>query len=426
MTSALVAAGTLSLADDAWAQKATNPVQLRLGGYMEQKLGAAFQRQDSLERTGIPANTPGAATYTLPTGTVDTQTEAEIHFIGDGRLDNGLVIRAVVELEVTGSPGNIIDEQYLILRNGFGQVIIGAEDPVTSLMTTGYISVLPFGVGQSLTFDITPFIPAPAGWSTPSPTAGATHSVNLESFDNDATKIQYISPRFFGLQLGVSYAPEATQDLQTGAPGNALPTKETWSDGWAFAANYEVKFDQVAIGLAGGYYVARGSSVCTPGNANGNSGICEDDPAQYGFGGRIMFGGLTAVAGYKKVMNTLAQLGGPIVAATGTPAGGFSGGPTGNSLDGHIWNAGVRYVWGPNGVSFHWSTSETRGLVLNPGDDQLDLAMLSYARTLAPGIKWTANLAYANYDNEPALAATPFNQPDYDGFAFITTFRLDW
>jgi hypothetical protein len=90
MTSALVAAGTLSLADDAWAQKATNPVQLRLGGYMEQKLGAAFQRQNTVERTGLAPNTVGS--YGAPTGTFDVQTEAEIHFIGDGRLDNGLVI----------------------------------------------------------------------------------------------------------------------------------------------------------------------------------------------------------------------------------------------------------------------------------------------------------------------------------------------
>jgi predicted porin len=412
MTSALVAAGTLSLADDAWAQKATNPVQLRLGGYMEQKLGAAFQRQNTVERTGLAPNTVGS--YGAPTGTFDVQTEAEIHFIGDGRLDNGLVIRTVVELEVTGSPGNIIDEQYLILRNGFGQVIIGAEDPVTSLMTTGYISVLPFGAGQSLTFDITPWIPAPTAWPTPSPTAAATHSVNLESFDNDATKIIYVSPRFFGLQLGVSYAPEATQDLQTGAPGNALPTKETWSDGWSLAANYEVKFDQVAIGLAGGWYQVRGSgtvssatNILNAGGVNPNT----DDPTQYGFGGRIMFGGLTAVAGYKKVMHMQGQNGAA---------------PSAISLDGDIWNAGVRYVFGPNAVSFQYSQGNARGSTTLPGDDELDLAMLSYARTLAPGIKWTANLAYANYDNEPPAAAAPLAQPDYDGFAFITTFRLDW
>jgi hypothetical protein len=412
MTSALVAVGTLAIADDAWAQKAANPVQLRLGGYMEQKVGAAFQRRNSLEQTGLAANTVGS--YGAPQGTWDVQTEAEIHFIGDGRLDNGLVIRAVVEMEITGSPGNIIDEQYLILRNGFGQVIIGAEDPVTSLMTTGYISVLPFSAGQSLTFDITPWIPAPTAWPTPSPTAAATHSVNLESFDNDATKIQYISPRFFGLQVGVFYAPEATQDLQTGtgaagtptalgtAMGNAPPTKETWSDGMGIAANYEIKFDQVAIGVAAGYSEARGSGTV--------SGVNTDDPAQYGFGGRVMFGGLTAVAGYKKVMHQL----------------GLTAVPGAVSLDGDIWNAGVRYVWGPNAVSFHYSTSSTRGSVALPGDDELDLAMLAYGRTLAPGIKWTANLAYANYDNEPPAAAAPLAQPDYDGFAFITTFRLDW
>jgi predicted porin len=412
MTSALVAVGTLAIADDAWAQKATNPVQLRLGGYMEQKVGAAFQRTNTIERTGLAPNTVGS--YGVPTGTFDVQTESEIHFIGDGRLDNGLVIRAVVELEVTGSPGNIIDEQYLILRNGFGQVILGAEDSVASLMTTGYITQLASNVGQSLTYDITPWIAAPAAWPTPSPTAAATHAVMIESFDNDATKISYITPRFFGVQVGVSYVPESTQDLQTGTGaagtptalgtgmGNALPTKETFSDSWAFAANYEVKFDQVMVGVAAGYQVATGSGVVR--NVN------TDDPEQYGFGARVDFGGFRILGGYKKVMNMLGLA--PAVGAI--------------SLDGDIWNIGMRYVWGPHGVSFAWSTGSARGTTTIPGDDELDLAMLSYALTLAPGIKVTANIAYANYDNEPAPAATPLSQPDYDGFAFITTFRLDW
>jgi hypothetical protein len=397
MTSALVAAGTLSLAVDAWAQKAANPVSLRLGGYMDQRIGSAFQRQDEKERTGSTSpQAPGASQ-----GTFDQQTEAEIHFIGDGRLDNGLVIRAVVELEVTGSPGNMIDEQYLILRNGYGQVIVGNEDPVTSLMTTGYISHLASSVGLSLTYDITPWIPAPAGWVSPSPTAGATHAVMLESFDNDANKIIYVSPRFFGLQLGVSYAPEATQDLQDDGVGNSPPTKEVWSDSIGVAANYEIKFDQVSIGVAAGYNEAKGSGIVNNRNAGQN-------PTQWGGGGRVDFGGLRVLAGYKKLENM----------------DGLSPAIPTNNLDGDIWNVGVRYNWGPNGVSFNYSQGSAKALV-NSGDDELDLAILSYARQFAPGIRWAINLLYADYQNENNIGSS-ISQQDFDGFALVNSFRIDW
>src|SRR5262245_16109032 len=103
MTSALVAAGMFAIGNDAQAQtKPTNPVQLRLGGYVEESIGYAFQRPDSRVQG---SNTAVPLSNTTPSGQFDQQTESEIHVIGDGRLDNGLVIRAVFEMEVSGSPG---------------------------------------------------------------------------------------------------------------------------------------------------------------------------------------------------------------------------------------------------------------------------------------------------------------------------------
>jgi hypothetical protein len=46
--------------------------------------------------------------------------------------------------------------------------------------------------------------------------------------------------------------------------------------------------------------------------------------------------------------------------------------------------------------------------------------ILSYARTLAPGIKWTANLLYANYDDQN------FTDRDFRSGAAVTTIRLDF
>src|SRR5678815_760078 len=161
---------------DAQAQtKPTNPVQLRLGGYVEETVGYAFQRLDSCRTTGPAAGQPAACTGSVqgansavglsaanPTGQFDQKTESEIHIIGDGRLDNGLVIRTVFEMEVSGSPGQLWDEAYVILRNGFGQLILGNEDPVAELMTAGYGNGLVTFAGQNLTYDSPGWIPAPS------------------------------------------------------------------------------------------------------------------------------------------------------------------------------------------------------------------------------------------------------------------------
>src|SRR6185503_5875895 len=99
--------------------KPTNPVQLRLGGYVEEAVGYAFQRPDACRTTGAGgactgsvqgANSAVGLSTANPSGQFDQKTESEIHIIGDGRLDNGLVIRTVFEMEVSGSPGQLWDE----------------------------------------------------------------------------------------------------------------------------------------------------------------------------------------------------------------------------------------------------------------------------------------------------------------------------
>jgi hypothetical protein len=211
MTSALVAAGMFVIGNDAQAQtKPSNPVQLRLGGYVEEAVGYAFQRPDQrLVGPNVAVGLPAG----VPQGQFDQQTESEIHVIGDGRLDNGLVIRTVFEMEVSGSPGQLWDEAYVILRNGFGQLILGNEDPVSELMTAGYGNGLITNAGQNLTYDSQAWIPAPASF-TASPTISAARAAFIEAPDNnDSSKLIYVSPRFFGFQGGISYAPEYRNQL---------------------------------------------------------------------------------------------------------------------------------------------------------------------------------------------------------------------
>ena len=53
------------------------------------------------------------------------------------------------------------------------------------------------------------------------------------------------------------------------------------------------------------------------------------------------------------------------------------------------------------------------------GDDEKDAAMLSYARNLGPGVKWSVNFIWADYTGED-----PGSADDNDGTALSTSLRM--
>jgi hypothetical protein len=99
-----------------------------------------------------------------------------------------------------------------------------------------------------------------------------------------------------------------------------------------------------------------------------------------------------------------------------------TGGVNTQSPDGWGWKAGVLYSWGANAVSLNGQIGAEDGLTTNSDSDHIQKVVLAYARTLAPGIKWTANLFYANYDAEVDTAT----ERDYHGVATTTSIRLDF
>jgi hypothetical protein len=247
-TTALVAAGMMAATAPASAQKKGNTVKLGLKGYMEQVVGFAFDRAKAED---ISDNTFGDGDAVAGRGSFDIDTESEIHFKGSGKLDNGITILADVQLEVSGSPGNIIDEQYLIVRGNFGQVILGSEDNAGHLMTIGYSGTWATGVGQNLTFDTTDWIHLPQGIDPTRRFDGTLNDPRLRSTENDSNKISYFTPRFEGFQLGASYIPKFLQE--TSVLSTTVATKNgVYHEGWAIGANFDRRFDQVRVGIAAG------------------------------------------------------------------------------------------------------------------------------------------------------------------------------
>ena len=158
------------------------------------------------------------------------QSDSEIFFKGALESDSGL--KFTVHMELEGDRGsNAIDESYARIGGDFGQLEFGARDHVMVRMHSGISDV---GVGL-MAGDTQKWIPG-AYLDT------AGHAIG------NARKLNYISPRVSGLQVGVSYAPDDTaQDANTGAPsGND-------NAGWGAGLNFTQAVGDMAVTFSLGH-----------------------------------------------------------------------------------------------------------------------------------------------------------------------------
>ncbi len=374
-TTALVAAGVLAAGGAAHAQKKAKKPFITVNGYMEQVVGFSIDQDENV--VGDKA-------------AIDTHREDEVHFNGHAKLDNGISLRAHWELDgnLVSQGSDVIDEAYLIIRGSFGQLTLGSEDNAAHMMTIGYSGSWATGVGQNLTFDQSDWVTIPPGFNKDFDST--INDVRLRNGDNDSEKISYYSPRFGGFQLGISYIPEFAQDMN----GSVASVSAAYHDGIALGANFDRKFDKFGIAVAAGYLTA-----------DSPDGIATPDPESWNIALRLDFGGFRVSGAFKNNDDQRDS----------------NGASTLTSNSGEIFDVGVRYRWGPNGVSLVYAHGEGEATIATPGDDELDAAMLSYARNLGPGVKWSVNLFWVDYTGEDAGSAD-----DNDGTALTTALRMNF
>lgn len=173
-----------------------NPT-VTIGGFIDFQAG--ITDQDSTHETG--ANSRDAK----------FQNDTEVHVKVDGTTESGLEYGAVIELEadVTSDADNQglnSDKTYIYVGGDFGRVELGANKGVADRMkvdastiarATGgidgdfydFISISTVGSGS---FIYTPDLP----------------TAQAKGVAEDSTKISYLSPRFSGVQFGISYSPD--------------------------------------------------------------------------------------------------------------------------------------------------------------------------------------------------------------------------
>ena len=203
---------TASLAFVSSPVMAADKLSVGVGGYMQQWFGVANRDDDGAD------------------GGWASQSDSEVHFKGSLESDMGLKFSVHVELE--GDRGaNAIDESFARVSGEFGQVEFGARDHAMVRMHYGISDV---GIGLTAG-DTQKWIP------------GAYLDTYGHAIGN-ARKLNYISPRVSGLQVGVSYAPDdGAQDANTGAPS------DNDDAGWGAALNFQQEVGDMAVTLSLGH-----------------------------------------------------------------------------------------------------------------------------------------------------------------------------
>jgi len=344
-STAIVAAGMIASVPSA---DAASKMKLGVGGYMEQWFG--FTSGDD----GVAQDYSGFSTVS----------DGEIHFKGKTKLDNGITVGVNVQLEAQQG-GDQIDEQYMTVSGGFGQIIIGDEN---SAMYKMHYAPSDFGIGIN-SGDVT-------AWNQPVADAEGDSISKGSSFRapfgatyiepdaiNDAAKISYFTPRVSGFQLGVSYAPDGAQD------NNGQPNRDAVnSDYIMVGANFVQKMGGMSVGISGGY------GTVTDAAAGG------DEPEATSFGIKMGMGGVSAGVSYANFSDS-------------------------GSKDAEGINAGVAYSSGPMGVSvaYYHGEKDGSGTVAAgtlDGQAEVDAFHLSAKYAMGPGVTLAGTLGHSTYSSD--------------------------
>lgn len=368
-----VSALALTVAAASVAQ-ASDPLKLKLGGYMEYWVAGASQGDD----------------YASPVNSFDIQGDSQIYFQGKTTLDSGVEVGARVQIS-SGSDYNdpFVQRSWLWTSGNFGKVIAGKYRDVVWL-THNYVpeaSHLDDGINGSDTYQILPF--------------GTVRPLDPnEKPTNYANKILYLTPKFYGFQWAGSFTPSNNRMGDDSSATSETIVKDAGFDqAWATALSYGGTFGEVGFNASVGYNFMNGNrDAGTPGNVHN---LQVSSVASYqGFSVGAAFNRMAATAD-----SFYAERGG------------------------HSWKAGVGYTEGPYQVSFSYNNSTTRGRDLSTGKanldgtkDYVDFYRMGARYTLGPGVDLWGALLYLESESHTGKKA----DGNEGAIAGVVGLRLDF
>ncbi|MDE0810397.1 MAG: porin [Alphaproteobacteria bacterium] len=140
--------------------------------------------------------------------------DPEVQFHGSTTLYNRISLVVNVQPEGKSNSFDQIDESYLVVKDGFGEINLGS---VNSAMNKMNFAPAEFGIGINSSHQ--------TGWVSPTTNVASSSvteggyfrapygSTYIECFRaNDPEKLTYFTPKFEGFQFGLFYAPEPPKD----------------------------------------------------------------------------------------------------------------------------------------------------------------------------------------------------------------------
>ena len=386
----------------------TSGLIVRLGGFFDFSMGQVSDDADRAFFRNTPAGsatntnvsftpagsttaqngvlrTPGAPAVNDARGrqNIDFRTEAEINLYVDGIAANGMRYGAMFELQMdtmvtTAGTGTGVDydELYGFVKGSWGELRFGQEDSAASLLQIRRPSVLWMGTDDA--------------WDefTVNSVNGTPYIMSGVNDGNDATKLIYLSPQFFGFDVGFSYSPNRNEGE------NFLTATSTT----AYQRDYTGLTNEVSAALR-----YRGTF--------GSVGVGSSFVAQFADAGRQTASG-SAVPVKNQDVNAYAA--GLVVRAFGFAVGGdytwgdyIGSAPAGaalpNGWDGSShWTLGATYTIGAFGVGVMYG-SGTQDNGAGVSDREQTYLGLGVQYVLAPGMTLFANWNQIKDENVPLL-----------------------
>lgn len=358
-TTALVAAGFITS-----AASAAEPIKLSVGGHMWQFFGFVDQEDDTPSSTGV------ASVH----NNFGHHSDTEVYFTGSTKLDNGLSVKAVIELEAertSASPNaRQADQQYLEIGGNFGVLSMGERFQLGHRI---HNNAPQFGIDW--TNFRTAFVTdnaAGTNTTTANVVSGPTEHMTSTNavLTRSSSEISYVTPAFYGFNAGVAYVPNVNN---RGVANEATALHDALTAGVVYG------------GTLFGAKVGADVGVVRAERASNSGGKLTG--LQSGL--KVGMNGFTVGGSYLRVSDNIDK-----TAAQTSQSGGN---------DGHAWDAGVSYENGPWGVSLTYFTSSWEGTVptnggaAGSGADVIKLWSVAGKYTLGPGVVLDAAVVHGDY-----------------------------
>ncbi|MBT4940723.1 MAG: porin [Rhodospirillaceae bacterium] len=347
MTTALAAAGVLAFgATDAMAAEKAKKMQIKVSGSMKSLIGFA-SNSGSYETTASNTSRTHYDAFNIVN-------DSEVHFKGTTKLDNGISVSVVIQLETDQkNNGTQVDETYVKLTGGFGDIRIGSQKAATFTLK----HAAPLGGAIALGN------PDTNNWIIkPSAVANAIKQNSTHIGGGDNMKLLYITPKFSGFRVGASYEPSSANADTMPAVGGTAGTEAQSFDA---IVSYENKLGSVNVKADVAYFEKHGNAATSTTNWRG--------------GVLLGFGAITVGGSYKETKD----------ADTSQSA---------NAAE--VFDAGVSYKSGPFGVGVQYFNATTPQTAAVSGDDEVTKIALGGSYTMGPGVSLVGTVVHVDWDDE--------------------------